>query len=337
VLVGNTILEIKGMTFQYWIVLFSASCMANMIGLNLSSGLNSVVAIYIIIPFILVPQLLFSGVIVKFDRLHNMFRNPAYVPVIGELMTSRWAYEAIAVEQFKHNKYERNFYYYDQKQKNASYYATTLIPHLMSRVDEANRSLKIDSLRNNAGTHLALVKNEIEKFHLYEAFPLFGQLDQLTQESYQPSVGDSAKGYLAGIKKYYQEEGAEATHMKDKIFVQLVDSMGGESNFFALEEKHYNDKLAELVFNRDPRLFKEVNNELVRKIAPIYMVPLSKTGRAHFYSPIKIIGNQNLETLWFNVFVIWLSSLIFYLLLIYDLLRKIIDWSEKVRMRKKSR
>ena len=47
VIIGNSILEIKGLTFQYWIVLFSASCMANMIGLNLSSGLNSVVAIYI--------------------------------------------------------------------------------------------------------------------------------------------------------------------------------------------------------------------------------------------------------------------------------------------------
>jgi amino acid transporter len=36
---------------------------ANMLGLNISSGLNSVVAIYITIPLIIIPQLLFSGTI----------------------------------------------------------------------------------------------------------------------------------------------------------------------------------------------------------------------------------------------------------------------------------
>ncbi len=58
ILVGNSILGIKGMTFQYWLVLFTTSCCANIIGLNLSSALNSVITIYILIPFIIIPQLL---------------------------------------------------------------------------------------------------------------------------------------------------------------------------------------------------------------------------------------------------------------------------------------
>jgi len=62
VLISNFILEIRGMTFHYWLILFSTSCFANMLGLNISSALNSVITIYILIPFILVPELLFSGI-----------------------------------------------------------------------------------------------------------------------------------------------------------------------------------------------------------------------------------------------------------------------------------
>ncbi|MCK4750912.1 MAG: ATP-binding cassette domain-containing protein, partial [Bacteroidales bacterium] len=47
-IVGNSILEIKGMLFHYWAILFSVSCLANVLGLNISSGLNSVVSAYII-------------------------------------------------------------------------------------------------------------------------------------------------------------------------------------------------------------------------------------------------------------------------------------------------
>ncbi len=85
ILVGNSILGIKGMTFQYWLVLFTTSCCANMIGLNLSSALNSVITIYIQIPFIIIPQLLFSGVFVKYDKLHIAGSSTnEYVPMIGE-------------------------------------------------------------------------------------------------------------------------------------------------------------------------------------------------------------------------------------------------------------
>jgi len=111
ILIGNYILGIKGMTFSYWLILFTTSCFANLMGLNISATFNSVVTIYILIPFFIIPQLLFSGVIVKFDKLHqSRFTSGEYVPVIGDLMAARWSFEALAVEQFKNNRYERNFF-----------------------------------------------------------------------------------------------------------------------------------------------------------------------------------------------------------------------------------
>ena len=61
VLISNVMLEIKGMLFPYWFVLFTASCWSNLVGLNISSGFKSVITIYILVPLILVPSF-FSAV-----------------------------------------------------------------------------------------------------------------------------------------------------------------------------------------------------------------------------------------------------------------------------------
>jgi hypothetical protein len=86
VLIGNTIMEIHGMLLSHWLILFTASCVSNMIGLNISAALDSVVTIYILIPFLIVPQLLFSGTMVKFDKLNKAISSYEVVPVIGDLM-----------------------------------------------------------------------------------------------------------------------------------------------------------------------------------------------------------------------------------------------------------
>jgi ABC-type multidrug transport system ATPase subunit len=106
VLLGNFILEIKDMTLNYWLVLFSTACFAVMLGLNISSALKSVIAIYITIPFLLVPLILLSGVIVKYDKMHYSISSDKYVPFVGDMMASRWAYEALLVNQFKNNEYQ---------------------------------------------------------------------------------------------------------------------------------------------------------------------------------------------------------------------------------------
>ena len=135
VLVGNLILSIKGMYFDYWLVLFSASFFANMLGLNISSAFNSAVTIYIIIPILLIPQILLSGVVVQFDQLNPTFGSKASVPVIGDVMASRWAYEALMVTQYKDNAYEKHFYDVDKRIAQAEFKAVYYIPQLQSMLE----------------------------------------------------------------------------------------------------------------------------------------------------------------------------------------------------------
>ena len=92
IVIGNLILEIQGLTLAHWLVLFTVASVSNMIGLNISSALDSVVTIYILIPFLVVPQLLFSGTMVKFEKLNKSISSYEHVPLLGDLMPSRWAY-----------------------------------------------------------------------------------------------------------------------------------------------------------------------------------------------------------------------------------------------------
>ena len=76
VLVGNGITGIKGMMFEYWLVLFSCWAGANMLGLVISDSFKTVVTIYILIPFLVIPQIILSGVMVKFEKLNPNISSP---------------------------------------------------------------------------------------------------------------------------------------------------------------------------------------------------------------------------------------------------------------------
>ncbi|HRG09600.1 MAG TPA: ABC transporter permease, partial [Cyclobacteriaceae bacterium] len=55
IIIGNWILEIQGMTWAFWLMLFTVSCFANVLGLNISSAFNSAVTVYVLIPLLLIP------------------------------------------------------------------------------------------------------------------------------------------------------------------------------------------------------------------------------------------------------------------------------------------
>ena len=121
VLVGNSITGIHGMMFEYWLVLFSCWAGANMLGLLISDSFKTVVTIYILIPFLVIPQIILSGVIVKFEKLNPNISSPSVIPFYGEVITARWGYEALAVKQFINNKFEEQFYGYEKMKSKGNY------------------------------------------------------------------------------------------------------------------------------------------------------------------------------------------------------------------------
>ena len=140
--ISNWILEIQDMNVSTWIILFSVSCFANILGLNISSAFKSAVTVYILIPLLIIPQLLLSGVVVNFDKLNTALTSQQKVPMIGEIMASRWAFEALAVSQFKDNAYGKITYELDKEISQNEYAAIYYIPKLQSHLDFVNMHYK---------------------------------------------------------------------------------------------------------------------------------------------------------------------------------------------------
>ncbi|MFM7857238.1 MAG: ABC transporter permease, partial [Flammeovirgaceae bacterium] len=197
VLVANYILQIKDMFLIHWGILFTASCFANLLGLNISSAFNSAVTIYILIPILLIPQLILSGVVVKFDKLNPIIGNTSTVPLVGDLMASRWAFEAAMVTQYKDNEYEKQFYVYDKIMADADYKKIYLIPELESRLDfiNINRNSQNPVLEKEVAQRLDLIRNTLQREEeIVKA--TFEYTDKLRVERYDSTINIPLLNFL---------------------------------------------------------------------------------------------------------------------------------------------
>jgi len=336
ILIGNYILEIRGMNISYWIVLFTTSCFANMLGLNISSAFSSVITIYILIPFILIPQLLFSGVIVKFDKLHgNNHSTSEYVPVIGDMMASRWSFEALAVEQFRNNKYEKNFFKYDLEISQNDWYSLFLIKALETDL-KVCRVYK-DSLdyRQNIMDNLYKLNYYIDKLN---GLAGFGPIKEswktnLNIENFNAETAKKAGVYLDSLSGQFKKIRRQTWEQKELVN-KAIESKIGREEYIKLQNRYYNKYLEYAVL--DPlRVDKsvETHNRIIQKFEPGYMKPTSKSGRAHFYAPYKQIGNIKIDTYLFNVSILWLVSLVLYIALYYNILQKFTELMGNLKLK----
>src|SRR5688572_7076761 len=143
VIIGNLILEIEwSMFIPFWFVLFTTSCMANVLGLNISSAFNSAVTVYVMIPLLLIPQMILSGLLFSFDKLNSVISTKGKVPIVADMMASRWAYEALAVYQFKNNSFEEPFYNFEKLESQSDYKSSFLVDKLIEKRKYINENFQ---------------------------------------------------------------------------------------------------------------------------------------------------------------------------------------------------
>jgi len=336
VLIGNSIMEIRGMYFEYWLVLFSAWCFSNVLGLVISDSFKTVITIYILIPFLVIPQLILSGIIVKFEKLNPNISNPRDIPIYGEIITARWAYEALAVFQFKENKYEKQFYSYDKAMSISDFKKNYWIRTLNNKVSFIERNFdneeRLDELKQN----LKLLRNEIEielnsesgrivKFKYYDKlYP-----DKINQETIQ-----ALKNYFTILNKYYIKLYNKANGLKDKSISSLQKTAEDREDFMNKKRKYYNENLSELLRNSNEiNRIIEYKGKLYQKIDPVFLDPQNKFIKAHFYAPRKQFMGNYYDTFWVNIIVIWLMTVMFFFVLKYRLLKKLLDFFEQKKFK----
>jgi len=322
VAVGNSVLEIKNGWFNTWVILFSIAFNAGLLGLNLSSGLRTTVAIYISIPILLMPQLLLNGSLIPFDKLNSKIATHQNVPTIANLAVSRWGFEALLVNQFVNNEYDKNFIHINRRESSLRYINGYLIPEIEQVAQELKRNAGGQDIDENL---IMLLSNGIEKL---------GGANQLKQTaSLIPSnllYADTLLGQLQVLRKYVSEDLKRITAVRDSLTMSLVDSHEDINYITNLKYNHSNEAVSNLVLARKETVkIIRTDQDFVRKFEPIYLLPDSNLGAAHFLSQYKVVGGIPIPAEWFNVLIIWLISLLLYVSLYFDLLRKILSLISK--------
>ncbi|HEX2920884.1 MAG TPA: ATP-binding cassette domain-containing protein [Bacteroidales bacterium] len=329
VIIGNSITGIKGMMFEYWIVLFTCWAGANMLGLLISDSFKTVVTIYILIPFLVIPQIILSGVMVKFEKLNPQISSPVDIPFYGDFITARWGYEALAVKQFIYNDFERQFYPFNKAISQAKFKKDYWNVTIKGKLESLQNDLEKNARSENFDSKLKLVQNEFIK-EMRETLGIkFEYIDYLTPDKINLDVISSAIKYVDNLRKYYVRYSNEANTRKDALVTKLQSA--DKAAFLKLKEDYTNDALEEFVTNsNEAEKIIEYNDEIVQKLEPIYMDPKHSFIRAHFYSPTKKVLSKNVETFVINIVVLWVMTIGLYLALYFRLLKKALDSGESV-------
>ena len=329
VLVGNLVLEIKGMWLEYWMILFSTSCFANLLGLNISASFNSAKVIYIIIPILIIPQLLFSGVIVKFDKLYPLFSSQSEVPLIGNIMASRWAYEALAVHQFTDNKFSKEFYSFEKDKKYYIWKKDYWLKELNNKINKCKKNFNDTESVIDFSYELNIIKNELEKEKKLVPGLAISTVE-ISRENISKEKIAEIETTLKDLRDFYLRKYSAANIKKENRLTELMDVPGGREAYLVLRDEYSNISLEDFVTNsNDLNPIVEYQNELVQKSNPIYLTPTKGFFDAHFYSPTKNFFGIQISTFVANSMVIWLMVFLLSVLLFFDGLRKVVEFSSQ--------
>ena len=337
-LIGNAILELHDMTWSFWVILFSTATFANMLGLNISSAFKSAITVYIIIPVILIPQMILSGLLFSFDKLNNTISTEGEVPLIGDAMTSRWALEALAVDQFKNNRYEYPIFEPETEKRNANFKSAYWTKEIRNKINFVGKNFLSEDEKTRAEVEDALLtlRNEIEAEPFKSNFAGKNIDSLLSLDNINPRSLLDLLSYVRNVENHYADISSAAQNKMDRIVMLLENSDKYEYDASLYRKLYYNENLAKLVrnSNTETRII-EKDNRFIRRIDLIFEEPSKDRSplnyRTHMFAPVKYFLGKKFDTFWFNTGVIWFMTIILYVTLYFDVLKKIVEkrWFRK--------
>jgi hypothetical protein len=333
VVVGNLLLEVKGMILPYWLVLFTTSCFANVLGLNVSSAFKNAVTVYIMIPLLLIPQMILSGLLFNFDKLNSLISTKGKVPIVADLMASRWAYEALAVYQFKNNDYEQEYYDYERNEATADFKSAYLADQLIQKNNFCLEQFRNDTNKDSVEHELAIIRNTLAHEDFRAGIENMDINTALRVGGYNEDIGTRLSTYLNQYKRHYQKvfnENASIIEQKMAFLEKNGRNVSDEKN------EYRNESLADLARNVTVKeRLLQYKNRLIQQINPVFQAPSTLNPinyRTAFFFPEKNLLGTPVSTFVFNLMVIWVMSLIFYIALYFELFRKLIKMFGKFRV-----
>jgi hypothetical protein len=269
---------------------------------------------------------------IKFDELHWSMSRKIYVPVVGDIMVTRWAYEAMSVEQFKSNRFEKPFFYYDMEISQNEWYASFLVPTLKAKTQEVLATGKNPEEKYYTVHNLRKIS-----YHVHDLAEISGKepgkwINNLNYDDFNDHTADEVKGYLDSLKTVFRTRSKSFSESRDQLYKTISSKMGEEA-FRNLRQKNYNENLADIVMNNMAKnKIYDAGDRFIQKADPIFMHPGSKWGRSQFFAPFKQLGNLKIETLIFNLIMIWIMSGVLFVTLYFNGLKRFIAVLESLKL-----
>ncbi len=338
-LIGNAVLHIKSMYWEYWLILFSTWASSIMMGLNISDGFKTSVTIYILIPFLIIPQIVLSGIIVRYEKLNPAITHPGTIPWFGEIITARWSYEALATYQFVYNKYEDDLYKWERIKHEANFKKDLIISNLKNKISFYERHKNELSKEDKIKENLSVIRNEIAKEFKHNNKV---SSDLKLENIYIDKISDAdivkLKKYLSDLKQYYINRYKLAEQMQDNFIYEQTKTPQLNEQFIKLKKEYHNEALEEIVTNKSElKKILEYEGQLYQKTDMIYKYP-ERVIVSHFYAPKKkLFDGKYYSTYWVNLVVIWIMTLILYLTLYFSLIKRTFLFLENIRYKLKEK
>ena len=331
--IGNLILGIHDMWGTYFLVLFTTSCFANLLGLNISSALDSVVTIYILIPFLIIPQILLSGVIVRFEKLNPVITTQKEVPLVGDIMASRWAFEALAVNQFRNNEYEKNFFDLEAEVSQLYFRKDLWISEMRKSLDKTERLLQAGKSKEEIENGIRLMRNELSDYGESHPDKRFPQIQSLNGNNLNAEVIQAARTFLNTLHDQLIDEFNDANNRKDELITVMTNTEEKNEAFLSLKKNYRNEELDEVV--RNNRSLEKVavyKDHIIQRYEPVFILePNKKFLRSQFFAPVKNVFGKAGDTYWVNLMVIWSMTVFLYFALSFDWFRKLLSVGKRFR------
>ena len=321
VLIANPILGMNEMIFHYWLTLFTVAACANLIGLIISSAFNSAVTIYILVPLVMIPMMVLSGAMFSFEKLNRSITSVNQVPVIAELMPTKWAYEALMVRQFKDNRFEANFFELEREISRTNFKSAYFIPELEERLSALNDEFEENGKITTQSSTLELLKNEILREQ--------DSLNSMTFNSamFNPAVYDKNLSsqislFLSDLNNFYLKQYLVANRLKQNRLNQIMSDR--RELYYEMLNRYHNESVADHVKKiYEKNKIVESEGRLYQQSDPIFLLP-EKT-RSHLYAPKKVLFGTYYDTFWFNILAIWAITLALYMVLYWNLLYRLVS------------
>lgn len=338
ILIANGILQIRGMYFDYWLILFSTALFANMLGLNISATFNSAVTIYIVIPLLMIPMMVLSGAMFSFEKLNRAVGSINRVPLVAEFMVTKWGYEALVVHQFKDNDFQKVFFEIEKIQRNADFKVVHYIPELEKRVNYCIENLgekNNPEIKKKFDDALAVIKRAVlTETSTYSKSIPYNYIDRLTPDKFDEEAAYPLIDYVDALKRFYNEIFLAQSQKRERIVEYLVNT--NPKLYEGKRRAYHNESISDLAtkFTEKNKIL-QYKDELVQQNDPVFRDPLPNhilDFRSHFLAPQKHFLGMYFDTFWFNLSAIWVMTILLYITLYYESLKKLIELFSKIKL-----